>query len=233
MTHTTPLLLLVEDEPSMCKFLQTTLGSRGYRIEEASTGARALEQAGIQPPHVVLLDLGLPDMDGLEVVRRLRLWTDLPIIVVSARGSEQDKLLAFEAGANDYITKPFGVPELAARLQVALRTHSLDARPHVETMRTVGELQLDLAGRRVLVSGREVPLTPTEFSLFTTLMKHAGRVLTHRQLLQQVWGPSDVDNIQYLRVYMAQLRHKLERDPARPRYLVTVPAIGYRLKVEG
>ncbi|MET0790604.1 MAG: winged helix-turn-helix domain-containing protein, partial [Polyangiaceae bacterium] len=169
--------------------------------------------------------------DGLEVTRRLRQWATFPIIVVSARGREEDKILALDAGANDYLTKPFGTGELAARIRSALKHSTAKSGGLVaEPILTVGALQLDLERRTVSVSGRDVYLTPTEFKLFATLMKHAGRVLTHRQLLEEVWGEAYAHNTQYLRVYMVQLRHKLEVDPARPRHLTTVPAIGYRLK---
>jgi len=231
MNDAAPLLLLVEDEPSMCKLLKASLSSHGYRLVEAITGADGLGKAAARNPDLVLLDLGLPDMDGLEVTRRLRQRATVPIIVLSARGREEDKILALDAGANDYLTKPFGTGELAARIRVALKHSSaknLDAG--TEPVLTAGALQLDLDRHAVFVSGREVHLTPTEFKLFATLMKHAGRVLTHRQLLSEVWGDSYANNTQYLRVYMVQLRHKLEADPARPRHLTTVPAIGYRLK---
>jgi two-component system KDP operon response regulator KdpE len=225
------LLLVVEDEPAMCRFLGASLASRGYRLLEASSGNDALGKAASRGPDLVLLDLGLPDMDGLEVTRRLREWANFPIIVISARGREEDKVLALDAGADDYLTKPFGTGELAARIRVALKnaaSKKLGATP--ERVITVGALQLDLERHAVFVSGREVHLTPTEFKLFATLMKHAGRVLTHRQLLAEVWGEAYAHNTQYLRVYMVQLRHKLEADPARPRHLTTVPAIGYRLR---
>jgi len=231
MTEAAQLLLVVEDEPSMCKLLRAALASRGYRLVEAFTGTDGLGKAAARNPDLVLLDLGLPDMDGLEVTRRLREWATVPIIVLSARGREEDKILALDAGANDYLTKPFGTGELAARIRVALK-HAAEKRVGAvpEPILSVGALQLDLDRHIVLVSGREVHLTPTEFKLFATLMKHAGRVLTHRQLLEEVWGESYANNTQYLRVYMVQLRHKLEADPARPRHLTTVPAIGYRLK---
>jgi two-component system, OmpR family, KDP operon response regulator KdpE len=226
-----PLLLVVDDEPAMCRFLGASLSSRGYRLLEASTGNDALGKAATRSPDLVLLDLGLPDMDGLEVTRRLRQWALFPIIVISARGREEDKILALDAGADDYLTKPFGTGELAARIRVALKNAATNrAGTAPVPMITVGALQLDLERHAVFASGREVHLTPTEFKLFATLMKHAGRVLTHRQLLQEVWGEKYAHNTQYLRVYMVQLRHKLEADPARPRHLTTVPAIGYRLR---
>jgi two-component system KDP operon response regulator KdpE len=195
------------------------------------TGHEALAQATAYNPDLVLLDLGLPDMDGLEVTRSLREWTQVPIVVISARGQEQDKIDALDGGADDYVTKPFGTGELLARLRVALR-HSERGVGDAESVLEVGDLRIDLTRRQVFVAGQEVRLTPIEYKLFSVLMKHSGRVLTHRQLLKEVWGPTSLDQTQYLRVYMAQLRHKLERDPARPRYLVTEPGVGYRLRVD-
>ncbi len=216
----------------MCAFLRASLSSRGYQLIEAATGAEGLGAAAARNPDLILLDLGLPDMDGLELARRLREWATAPIIVLSARGRETDKILALDAGANDYLTKPFSTGELAARIRVALR-YAQRSSPHATApLLIVGELRVDLAQHTAHVADREVHLTPTEFKLFATLMKHAGRVLTHRQLLDQVWGPEYANNTQYLRVYMVQLRHKLEADPTRPRYLLTVPAIGYKLKAE-
>jgi two-component system KDP operon response regulator KdpE len=225
------LLLLVEDEPPMCAFLRASLSSRGYRLLEAATGAEGLSAAASRDPELILLDLGLPDMDGLEVAQRIREWATMPIIVISARGREADKILALDAGANDYLTKPFSTGELAARIRVALKySQQQRSLPSPPPLLTAGDLRLDLAQHSTFVGDREVHLTPTEFKLLATLMKHAGRVLTHRQLLEQVWGPAYANNTQYLRVYMVQLRHKLEADPARPRYLLTVPAIGYKLR---
>jgi len=213
----------------MCAFLRASLSSRGYRLIEVSTGAEGLSATALRNPELILLDLGLPDMDGLEVARRLREWATTPIIVLSARGQEADKILALDAGANDYLTKPFSTGELAARIRVALK-HSQQSLPSAAPILTAGDLRMDLAEHSTFVGDREVHLTPTEFKLCATLMKHAGRVLTHRQLLVQVWGPEYANNTQYLRVYMVQLRHKLEADPTRPRYLLTVPAIGYKLR---
>jgi two-component system KDP operon response regulator KdpE len=226
-----PRVLLVEDEPQMRRFLRASLAANGYRLVETSTGKEALAQATAYNPDLVLLDLGLPDMDGLAVTKQLREWTAVPIVIISARGQEQDKIDALDGGADDYLTKPFGAGELLARLRVALR-HAERAGGDPEVVVTVGELRLDLARRQVFVGGEEVRLTPIEYKLFSVLMKHSGRVLTHRQLLQEVWGPTSVDQTQYLRVYMAQLRHKLERDPGRPRYLVTEPGVGYRLRAD-
>jgi two-component system KDP operon response regulator KdpE len=224
-----PLILVVEDEPQMLRFLRASLSAHGYRVVDASTGEDALKQAAAHNPDLVLLDLGLPDLDGLQVARRVREWASVPIIVLSARGQEQDKIDALDGGADDYLTKPFGTGELLARVRVAIR-HAERVGAAPESSIAVGDLRIDLARRRVEVDGNEVHLTPLEYKLFAVLMKHAGKVLTHRQLLADVWGPPYVEQAQYLRVYMAQLRHKLERDPARPRYLVTEPNIGYRLK---
>jgi two-component system KDP operon response regulator KdpE len=180
----------------------------------------------------VLLDLGLPDMDGIDVTKELRTWSTKPIIVISARGQEQDKVGALDLGADDYLTKPFGMNELMARMRVALRHASRAKEDSTEPMLKVGDLEIDLDRRRVTASGREVHLTPNEYKLFAYLMKHAGKVLTHRQLLKEVWGPAYASQTHYLRVYMVQLRHKLEADAARPLYLVTEPGVGYRLKTE-
>jgi two-component system KDP operon response regulator KdpE len=225
-----PLILLVEDEPQMRRFLKVALEGSGYRYREAGTGQEGLALAVQDRPDVVLLDLGLPDLDGLEVVTRLREWSRTPVIVISARGQEGDKVGALDAGANDYLTKPFGTRELLARIRVALRHAGPEAE--ADPVFVLGRWRVDMAKRQVLVDGREVHLTPLEYSLFTTLVRHAGRVVTHRQLLKEVWG--DVAGAQplYLRVYMAQLRHKLEEDPSRPAYLQTEPGVGYRLKVE-
>jgi len=233
MSEPAPLLLLVEDEPAMCTILRASLGSQGYRLIEATTGAEGLGKAAARGPELVLLDLGLPDMDGLELTRRLRQWTTVPIIVLSARGREEDKILALDAGANDYLTKPFGTGELAARIRVALKYALPTSAQAKQPVLTVGELRVDLDEHSVQVSGRNVHLTPTEFTLLATLMKHAGRVMTHRLLLEQVWGRGHAQDTQYLRVYIGQLRHKLEVDPARPRYLVTIPGVGYRVKAVG
>jgi two-component system KDP operon response regulator KdpE len=188
-------------------------------------------EASTRAPDLILLDLGLPDVDGVEVTRRLRQWSATPIIVLSARGQENDKIDALDAGADDYLTKPFGTGELLARMRVALRNAARTSRDG-DPVFTVDELRVDLGARRVFVGEAEVHLTRTEYNLLATLVKHAGRVLTHRQLLKEVWGPGAVGESHYVRVYMGQLRHKLERDPARPRYLLTETGVGYRLKVD-
>ena len=225
-----PVIVLIEDEPQIRRFLRATLGSQGYRLHEATNGEDGLIEAASRQPDVVIIDLGLPDIDGLEVIRRLRQWSRLPIIVLSARGQERDKVAALDAGADDYVSKPFGVGELQARLRVALR-HAA-AGDSGEPTFTVGGLRVDQVKRQVLIDGKEVHLTPIEYRLLTTLARHAGRVISQRQLLKDVWGPGQTEQAHYLRVYMGTLRRKLERDPARPRYLLTEPGVGYRLAAE-
>jgi two-component system KDP operon response regulator KdpE len=227
-----PAVVLIEDEPQIRRFLRATLTGQGYRLFEAPTGAAGLVEVGSRQPDVVIVDLGLPDMDGLEVIRRLREWTAIPIIVLSARGQERDKVMALDVGADDYVSKPFGAGELLARIRVALR-HAVGAtREGDETPFKVGELHVDLVRRQVFVGGKEVHFTPIEYKLLTTLVRHAGRVVTHQQLLREVWGPAHTDQAHYVRVYMAHLRHKLEAEPARPRYLLTEPGVGYRLAAD-
>jgi two-component system KDP operon response regulator KdpE len=227
-----PLVLVVEDEAPVMRFLRATLQAHGYRLAEASSAQQGLVEATTRTPDLILLDLGLPDLDGVELTRRLREWTTTPIIVVSARGREGDKIQALDAGADDYLTKPFGAGELLARMRVALRNAARSAGVQGEAVFRTGELAVDLAARRVSVEGREVHLTRTQYKLLTTLVKNAGKVVTHRQLLREVWGPGSVEESHYLRVYMGQLRHKLEKDPARPRYLETETGVGYRLRVD-
>ncbi|HEY8080400.1 MAG TPA: response regulator [Labilithrix sp.] len=232
MTDVPIRILVIEDEPQMLKFLRASLASEGWRTIEATTAKEGLALARTHNPDLVLLDLGLPDMDGMDVTRELREWSTRPILVISARDQENDKIRALDVGADDYVTKPFGTGELMARIRVALRHSARDGADKHEALLRVGGLELDLDKRRVLVDAREVHLTPNEYKLFAVLMKHAGKVLTHRQLLKDVWGPAYADQTHYLRVYMVQLRHKLEADPARPRYLVTEPGVGYRLRAE-
>ena len=227
-----PVVLVVEDEPQVMRFLRATLPAHGYRMLEAVNGAQALVEAQTRQPDVVLLDLGLPDVDGLEVTRRIREWSAVPIVVVSARGQERDKVQALDAGADDYLTKPFGTDELLARIRVALRHAARVAGGEGEAVFEMGDLRVDLASRLVYRGGEEVRLTRTEYRLLAALVQHAGKVLTHRQLLREVWGPASSNETHYLRVYMAQLRHKLEQDPARPRHLLTETGVGYRLRVE-
>jgi two-component system, OmpR family, KDP operon response regulator KdpE len=227
-----PLILLIEDEPPMRRFLRAALGAHDYRLVEATTARDGLAQAASRNPDVILLDLGLPDRDGLEVARELREWSATPIIVLSARGREQDKVAALDLGADDYLTKPFGVEELLARIRVALRHAALPPGAPPEPVFQAGDVRVDLVRREVRRGDQEVHLTPTEYKLLTLLVRHAGKVLTHRQLLKEVWGTTYADQSHYVRVYMAQLRQKLEADPARPRLLVTEPGVGYRLRAE-
>jgi two-component system KDP operon response regulator KdpE len=232
MSDAGPLVLVIEDEQPIRRFLRTALTSHGYRFAEAAAARDGLAQIATRQPDLVILDLGLPDLDGLEVVRELREWTHLPVIVLSVRGQESDKVAALDAGADDYVTKPFGVAELLARIRVVLRHAARSGQEAEDPVFTVGALRVDLDKRQVFLADAEVHLTPIEYKLLTTLIRYAGKVVTHRQLLREVWGPAYAGESQYLRVYMAQLRHKLEADPARPRYLVTELGVGYRLKVE-
>jgi len=232
MTEPSPTVLVIEDEPQMRRFLRSALEGHGYKVVEVGTAREGLAQAAGRNPDVILLDLGLPDADGIDVTRRLREWAATPVIVISARGLETDKVGALDAGADDYLTKPFGVGELLARIRVALRHASRSSDDPADPVFTQGELTVDLARRQVLVAGAEVHLTPTEYKLLTLLVRHAGKVITQRHALREVWGPNYATQTHYLRVYMAQLRHKLERDPARPRLLLTEPGVGYRLKVD-
>jgi two-component system KDP operon response regulator KdpE len=226
----TPLVLVIEDEAQILRFLRAALTSHGYRFVEASTGEEGLRQAATRSPDVVVLDLGLPDIDGLEVTRKIREWSAVPIVVLSARGQERDKVAALDLGADDYVTKPFAVGELMARLRVALRRGTSPGGDAEQGVIETGGLSIDLTRRRILRDGVEVRLTPIEYKLLVALARYPGRVLTHETLLRQVWGPGYTHQKHYLRVYMAQLRHKLERDPARPRYLLNEPGVGYRLR---
>ena len=222
------LVLVVDDEPVIVRALTAALQARGHRVAIAVTGSEALREVATREPAVVILDLGLPDIDGVEVCRQLREWTDTPIIVLTAEGAESRKVEALDQGADDYVTKPFSTPELLARVRVALR-HRVKERDTAATrLLTVGDVEVDLARQRVLVSGEPVDLTPKEFDFLVALARHPGRVITHRMLLREVWGPAYDDELQYLRVYANHLRKKLRDDPARPR-LVTEPGVGYRL----
>jgi len=221
-------VLVVDDEPQIRRLLRVSLAAQGYHLIEAGSGEQALARTAAEHPDLVILDLGLPDMDGQEVVRRLREWTQVPIIVLSVRDRENDKVRAFDEGADDYVTKPFGMSELMARIRAALR-HRIQAETKDPVFRA-GDLVVDLGRRVVTVAGREVKLTPKQYDLLRTLVAHAGKVLTHQQLLRQVWGPGYSEEAQYLRVYIGQLRQKIEPDPARPRYVLTEPGVGYRLR---
>jgi two-component system KDP operon response regulator KdpE len=227
-----PLILVIEDDSQIRRFLRATLSNQGYTVLEATTAQEGMNQMAQRHPDLVILDLGLPDKDGLDVTRLLREWTNTPIIVLSARDQEGDKVAVLDAGADDYLTKPFGTEELLARMRVALRHAIRAAQGNDDPVFTSGELRVDLAHRQVFVGEREVHLTPIEYRLLLMLVKHAGKVITRRQLLHDVWGPAYADESHYLSVYMGQLRHKLEADPTRPRYLITEPGVGYRLKKE-
>lgn len=230
MTDAPPItVLVIEDEPQLRKFLRASLTKHGYAVYEASTGTEGLALAEREHPDVVLLDLGLPDADGVNVTRKLRTWMAAPILVISARGREQDKIDALDAGAEDYLTKPFGVGELMARMRVALR-HRGGAPQTPDPVTTIGEITLDRDRHLVFRRGEEVHLTKTQFKLLDLMMRSAGKVLTHRQLLKDVWGPGHTAHTQYLRVFLAQLRQKIEGDPARPTYILTEPGVGYRFR---
>jgi two-component system KDP operon response regulator KdpE len=224
-----PLILLVEDDPQIRRFLRAALDAEGYRLLEAVTAEEGSAQAAARQPDLILLDLGLPDRDGLDVIRGVRKWGKIPILVLSARGQEKDKIAALDLGADDYVAKPFAVGELLARIRAALR-RSTAAAPG--TIVRFGAVEVDLDKRVVRVDAQEVHLTPNEYKLLQVLIQHAGKVLTQRQLLNEVWGPQHTEQAQYLRVYIAQLRRKLERNPARPRHLHTEPGVGYRLVTE-
>ena len=222
-------ILVVEDEPEIRRFLRSSLGAEGFRVIESPTAERGAIDAGTHRPDLAIVDLALPDYDGRELIRRIREWSAMPIVVLSARHQEQTKIEALDAGADDYITKPFGIGELLARVRVALRHGT--RTPAGQTLK-LGRVSVDLEKRRVLRDGAEVHLTPIEFRLLGTLAKHLGMVVTHRQLLNEVWGPSHAGHTHYLRIYAKQLRDKLEEDAVRPRYLVTETGVGYRLVVD-
>lgn len=226
MSADEPLILVIDDEPQLLRFLTAALKSHAFRVLTASNAAEGERLAVSHRPEAILLDLGLPDRDGLEVVRNLRTWCETPIIVISARGKEDDKVDALEAGANDYLTKPFGTRELLARIRVTLRTRV--SSPTESPLLEFGEIRVDLEAHTVTRNGEKVHLTPNEFKLLVALLRHPGKVLTHNQLLKEVWGISNLQQTHYLRVYMNQLRHKLEADPARPRHLQTELGVGYR-----
>lgn len=224
-----PFILIVEDDPQIRRFLRATLAAEGYRFQEAVTAEEALTLAAAHHPDLILLDLGLPDRDGLDVIKQVRQWSQAPILVLSARGQENDKIAALDLGADDYVAKPFAVGELLARIRAALRRSSAMVGDIPGTVFQFGHVEVDLDKRVVKVEGKEVHLTPNEYKMLQVLIKHAGKVLTQRQLLNEVWGPNSTEQAQYLRVYIAQLRRKLERDPARPKHLQTEPGVGYRL----
>jgi two-component system KDP operon response regulator KdpE len=222
-------VLVVDDEPQIVRGLRVILSNAGYRVEEATTKQEALDAVSVRPPDAIVLDLVLPDGSGLDVATEIRKWSQVPIVVLSAVGDEQQKVLALDAGADDYVTKPFGSDELLARMRAVLRRRGEDGDSAVR----VGELEIDLADRMVRRAGEEIHFTPIEFDLLSKLAEHPGRLVTHRQLLQEVWGPGYEDETHYLRVHFAHVRSKLEPDPSNPTYVITEPGIGYRLRAEG
>jgi two-component system KDP operon response regulator KdpE len=225
--HTT--LLLIEDDPQIQRFLATALEAHGYTLLVASTGAQGLQLTALRQPDILIVDLGLPDMSGLDVIQRVREWYAGPLLVLSARDRESDKVAALDLGADDYLTKPFGIGELLARLRVAARHLARRDDGKDQARIEIGDLSIDLASRRVVRASEDIHLTPIEYQLLTTLARHRGKVITHRQLLREVWGAAHVESPQYLRIYMRALRRKIEADPARPRYLLTEIGVGYRL----
>jgi two-component system KDP operon response regulator KdpE len=229
MSSEGPKILIIEDEQEIRRFLRISLANHGYRLVEAETGREGLMQAASQQPDLIILDLGLPDIDGMEVIGEVRQWSHVPIVILSARGQEHEKVKALDAGADDYLTKPFSVGELLARLRVALRHAAESTGEPGEPVFSLGRLRVDLVRRQVFVDNQAVHLTPIEYRLLTTLIRYAGKVVTHRQLLREVWGPDSLFETHYLRVYMAALRQKIEADPARPQFLMTEPGVGYRL----
>jgi two-component system KDP operon response regulator KdpE len=230
--HYAPLVLLVEDDLAMLCYLQATLSDQGFRVIETATGEEALMQAVGHNPDIVVLDYGLPDLDGIQVTTKLRKWTAAPILIVSASHDRSGMVAALDAGANDYVTKPFAIGELLARIRVWLRHFQRPSAQSLGTTLEVGELKIDFAERRAYLRGAQVRLTTTQFKLFAALMRNAGRVLTHEELLSTVWGPTRVQETQYLRVYIGQLRSKFENDSVRCKYFVTEPGVGYRLRAD-
>ncbi len=227
MSEIKPLILIIEDDPQTRRLLKTNLCNRGWRVIEAENGKLGLSLVKSDSPDLVILDLGLPDIDGLTVTKRLRQLSDLPVLVLSARSQEQNKIMALDAGADDYLTKPFSIGEMHARLQALLR-RVIRTASSMEIFQT-GELKVELTRRKVFIADNEVHITPIEYRLLLILIRHAGLVVTHRELLKEVWGVEHINDQHYLRIYMGQLRHKLETNPARPRYLLTEVGVGYRL----
>lgn len=228
---TTRTVVLIEDEKPIRRFLSVTLGNEGWQVFEAETGERGLIEVATRKPDLVIVDLGLPDMDGIEVIRELRSWCDRPVLVLSARSNESEKVAALDAGADDYLTKPFGTAECMARLRVLLRRYDSNSNNKAAVVR-FGEVEVDLVMRRVSRGGEVVHLTPIQYRLLATLIRDVGKVMTHRELLSAVWGPSHSESSQYLRVYMGQLRQKLESEPARPKFITTEIGVGYRFTLE-
>ena len=231
MSHQpTPVILIIEDEAQIRRFLRASLGAHQYTLLEAANGKDGIIEATSHLPDAILLDLGLPDMDGLEIIQRLREWSSVPIIVISARGQERDKVAALDAGADDYLTKPFGMEELIARLRAVMRRTQKIPGQEDSAILELDDLKIDLSKRQIFAQGKEIRLTPVEYKLLAVFARHAGKVITHKQLMQEVWGPEYHDEGQNLRVAVYQLRHKIEMDPARPKHLVTEAGVGYRLR---
>jgi len=226
-----PNVVVIEDDPPIRRFLLTGLSTHDFNVFEADSGRQGIIEVSNRKPDLIILDLGLPDMDGVEVIKTVRTWSSVPIIILSARSAEQSKIEALDAGADDYLTKPFGLGELLARTRVALRHWLRIPGQNTPEVFTTGNLQVDLQNRWVRVDDREVRLTPIQYRLLSVLVQNAGKVLTHRQILKEVWGPSHSESSHYLRIYMSQLRQKLEEDPTKPKYLLTESGVGYRLKV--
>ncbi|WP_374090038.1 response regulator [Methylomicrobium lacus] len=231
MTALKPKIIVIEDDPPIRRFLRTALDTHGFEVFEAATGKQGVIETNIRKADLIILDLGLPDMNGVDVVKAVRTWSEIPIIVLSARSAEAHKIEALDAGADDYLTKPFGLGELLARIRVALRHAAIPPEQTELGMFVTGNLHVDLINRRVYNDGQEIHLTPIQYRLLAVLVKHAGKILTHRQILKEVWGPNSIESPHYLRIYMSQLRHKLEADPAQPKYLLTESGVGYWLKV--
>ncbi len=231
MAKTDPMIIVIEDDPSIRRFLRTSLSTHGFNVFDTDTGKQGIIELGVRKPDLLILDLGLPDMDGVDVIKAIRAWSAVPIIILSARNSEQQKIEALDIGADDYLTKPFGFGELLARIRVALR-HSVRSQDHSQNDVFITEnLRVDLINRVVSLDNQEIRLTPIQYRLLTMLVKNAGKVLTHQQILNEVWGPSFKENAHYLRIYMSQLRQKIEANPTQPKILLTESGVGYRLKV--
>lgn len=231
MSKTDPVIIVIEDDPAIRRFLRTSLGTHGFNVFEADTGKQGIVEIGVRKPDLLILDLGLPDMDGVEVIKAIRAWSSVPIIILSARSGEQQKIEALDVGADDYLTKPFGFGELLARIRVALRHSTRPQEQSQDNVFNTGNLKVDLVNRVVSIDDQEIHLTPIQYRLLMVLVKNAGKVLTHQQILNEVWGPSYQENAHYLRIYMSQLRQKLEADPTQPKFLLTESGVGYRLKV--
>ena len=226
MTHPGAIILIVEDEPEIRRFLRTSLGAEGYKVVESASARRGAIDATTHKPDLAIIDLGLPDFDGIDVIRQIRAWSPMPIIVLSARAQEASKIDAFEAGADDYVTKPFGVGELIARVKVALRRALRATTNHLITL---GDVAIDIESRSATRDGKSIHMTPIEFRIVACLANHLGKVVMHKQLLTEVWGPTHASDTHYLRIYLKQLRDKLEIDPVQPRHFITETGIGYRL----